>query len=919
MLIANNKSLLIPYAYGKIMQDPKTLLITEDAMEANKIAKLMHSWDYPVKTMEFGTTIFNENLLDYDLILVDLLANDDFDRAELLKKIGQCHGCPVLWFSKQGISEGNYLPHEVNHLEKPFNAKQLKFAVEMATYKHQMKKSLMEAEEKYKLLVENADDPIIVLGKDGSFKMVNNVAAEYFGNTPEYFNGKYMWDVFPQKYADSQMKSVGEAITTGKTLVKVEKTLIKTDEKWFSTKIQPIKDFDGEFRSVQIVARDITSQKNIENDLLERESFLTGTLNDMHTYVAVLNPMGQVIFVNNTPLKLCGIKTSDVNGKFFHETAWWNYSPEIKAMIKRDIDLCASGKTLKHEIQIKTKNGLRWIDYSMHPVYGANGTVKYLIPEGRDITKTKMVKRAMAEERNRLKNITENLPLGMVFIDVDGDYKYINPKFIEMFGYGPSEIPDGKSWFKRAFPDPNKRRDAILAWKNDFKTANVGEKRPRTFEVVCKNGDNKIIEFIPVKLKNDEYLMTVNDVTQKKIAETALKQSEERFRTVASSAVDAIIMTDHNGNVVFCNNSVQRIFGCNEVDLVGKSVNKIIPGRYHDEFIRKQEQFKLTGRHLLSGKLFESYGFRKDGSEFPIEISITAWDIDGERYTTSIIRDITERKLVEYELKSSEEKFRQMTENIEEVFWIIDPKMSQIVYISPGYQKIWGCSRESLFDNPRSWIESIHPEDRKNVIDTIFRTPNEVKSGMDGINYRIIRPDGSIRWIYGKAFPLTDDENNIQRIAGIAVDITQRVAAEEKYRNLFENISVGVYKCTVGPNSRLVESNNSLLKMFQYKKSEIMAIKASYLYMNGEDKFKFDEKVLKYGHIKNETIQFKKQNGTPFTGLVSAYVVKDEFDNPGYIESIIEDITPLREVENIKINKPTVSTSISLLNKFIVD
>ena len=93
-----------------------------------------------------------------------------------------------------------------------------------------------------------------------------------------------------------------------------------------------------------------------------------------------------------------------------------------------------------------------------------------------------------------------------------------------------------------------------------------------------------------------------------------------------------------------------------------------------------------------------------------------------ERFTTSIIRDITERKLVEYELKSSEEKFRQMTENIEEVFWIIDPKMSQLLYISPAYQKVWGCSRESLFDNPRSWIESIHAEDRKQVIDTIFRT-----------------------------------------------------------------------------------------------------------------------------------------------------------------------------------------------------
>ena len=222
--------------------------------------------------------------------------------------------------------------------------------------------------------------------------------------------------------------------------------------------------------------------------------------------------------------------------------------------------------------------------------------------------------------------------------------------------------------------------------------------------------------------------MTVDDITERQIAENALQQSEERFRTVASSAVDAIIITDLEGRIVFCNNSLQRIFGYNEQDILGESVNMLMPGRYKDEFIRRQEKFKLTGRHMLSGKLFESYGHRKDGSEFPIEISITAWEVDGERFTTSIIRDITERKLVEYELKSSEEKFRQMTENIEEVFWIIDPKMSQLLYISPAYQKIWGCSRESLFDNPRSWIESIHPEDRKQVIDTIFRTPHEVRS-----------------------------------------------------------------------------------------------------------------------------------------------------------------------------------------------
>jgi two-component system, sporulation sensor kinase E len=636
----------------------------------------------------------------------------------------------------------------------------------------------------------------------------------------------------------------------------------------------------------------------------------------MNTFIAVLKPTGEIIFVNNTPLELIGKNLADLEGELFYETSWWNYSNDITESIKRDIELCATGKTLSHEIEINTQNGLIWIDYSMHPVYDNHGMVKYLVSEGMDITKIKKAKKALQVEKNHLMTITENVPFGMVFIDKKGDYKYINPKFHEMFGYDSEDIPNGRAWFAKAFKNPEKRSNAVRAWKNDFKNALPGEKKPRTFQVTCKNGDSKIIEFVPVLLDYNEYLMTVEDVTERILAENALKQSEERFRTVASSAVDAIIITDLEGDIVFCNNSVQRIFGYDEDDILGESVNQFIPGRYLDEFLRKQEQFRLTGRHMLSGKLFESYGYRKDGSEFPIEISITAWETDDEKFTTSIIRDITERKLVEYELKSSEEKFRQMTENIQEVFWIIDPKMSQILYISPGYQRIWGRSRESLFDNPRSWIESIHPEDRKQVIETIFRSPFEIKSRKEGIQYRIIRPDGSIRWIYGKSFPLTDGGTKVKRIAGIAVDITKRVNAEEKYRSLFENINIGVIRCTVGSNSRLIDSNPKAMELFNYKKSEIMAIKASYLYKNGEYKIKFDEKVLKYGHVKNEKIEFKRQDGTPFNASVSAHVVKDEFENPKYIDCVIEDITSIHELEKyIKTHHPTISNSLSILSR----
>ena len=145
----------------------------------------------------------------------------------------------------------------------------------------------------------------------------------------------------------------------------------------------------------------------------------------------------------------------------------------------------------------------------------------------------------------------------------------------------------------------------------------------------------------------------------------------------------------------------------------------------------------------------------------------------------------------------------------------------------------------------------------------------------------------------------------------MAVDITQRKKAEEKYRNLFDNISVGVYRCTVGPHSKLVDANPALLDMFGYKKTEILAIKSSYLFQDSEDKIKFDYKIMKFGHVKNEELKFKKHDGTPFTASVSAFVIRDDFGNIKYYDGVIQDITKIKEMEKtIKISDP-----IALFNK----
>ena len=132
---------------------------------------------------------------------------------------------------------------------------------------------------------------------------------------------------------------------------------------------------------------------------------------------------------------------------------------------------------------------------------------------------------------------------------------------------------------------------------------------------------------------------------------------------------------------------------------------------------------------------------------------------------TLIFREIRARE----RLKASELMFRQLAENIESVFWISDPKKEKIIYISPAYEKIWGRTQESLYANPTSFLEAIHPEDKPRVAKGVVRQSVEPYEE----NYRVMRPDGSIRWVKDKAFVLKDEVGKPYRIVGIVNDITE--------------------------------------------------------------------------------------------------------------------------------------------------
>jgi PAS domain S-box-containing protein len=167
-----------------------------------------------------------------------------------------------------------------------------------------------------------------------------------------------------------------------------------------------------------------------------------------------------------------------------------------------------------------------------------------------------------------------------------------------------------------------------------------------------------------------------------------------------------------------------------------------------------------------------------DGTIVEVEVRCNPMQYGGRRLVQTTIVDLTERKQAESALRESEEKFRQITENAAEVFWLNEINPRTLRYISPAFESIWGITVEEVMSTPGRFFDTIHPDDRARVEKT-------AAGNTTGFNheFRIVRPDGTIRWVHDRAYPVRDASGRTVRIAGVAEDITDAKAAEEALRH----------------------------------------------------------------------------------------------------------------------------------------
>ena len=253
---------------------------------------------------------------------------------------------------------------------------------------------------------------------------------------------------------------------------------------------------------------------------------------------------------------------------------------------------------------------------------------------------------------------------------------------------------------------------------------------------------------------------------------SALTTTEHEFQAIFDSALDALLILDDRGICVETNPAALSLLGARRGEVVG-----------HPFLDFKQTPDSLEMQEAIfrqSDGQGETQIVRRDGQSIFVEYSAKANYLPGRHFV--VLRDISERKQAETALRASEQRFQQMANNIQEIFWMLDPETKEVIYVNQAFESVTGRSRDSLRANPTSYQELFHPKDRVRVL---TRLEEAARSGHFDEEFRIVRANHSIRWVWVRGFPVRDASGAIRRLVGTAQDITARKLAEEQMaRNL---------------------------------------------------------------------------------------------------------------------------------------
>lgn len=632
--------------------------------------------------------------------------------------------------------------------------------------------------------------------------------------------------------------------------------------------------------------QEITERKLAEENLRFSKKYLESILSNSLDLIITIKRDGTIGYTNHQLDIVTGYRREEVLGRHFIE-----FVPEhLRDFMWKKWKEINEGISGIYETQIIKADGT--LVHCLISSLSVEGFDEFLVSI-KDITKRKQAEEALRESELKFRTLAQT-NAAAIFIIQGNNFQYVNPALEAFTGYSEEELLTINFWdvvhheFQELVKERGLRRQR-------------GEKVPLRYEfkIVTKSGETRWLDTTAglIEYKGKPATIAVAfETTDRKHAEEALRESEEKFRAISNTAVDAILVMDNEGKILYWNPSSERMFGYTGEEAIGKELHFFLaPERYHDAYEKGFNKFRETGQGTAIGNTSEFFAIRKDGIEFPIELSTSAVQVKGQWHSVGIVRDITERKRAEEELGAEKNKLQSMIDAMEYGLTIQDLDYN-IIYQNEVLRNIFG---------DRLGEKCYQVYEGKDKICDGCPVEMAYKDGKSHTSERRVKiPSGEIAFWENTANPIRDTRGKIVSCLEITRNITQRKIAEkalqeseQNYRSLFEESKDVVYIST--PEGKFLNINPAGVELFGYSsKEEILQIDITRdIYANPGDREYFQQILAKQGYAKDYEVVFKRKDGEQLIVVLTTTAVHGENGNTIAYRGIMKDITERKRLE----------------------
>lgn len=685
--------------------------------------------------------------------------------------------------------------------------------------RRQTQEALEQSEKKYREFTDSLPQIVFEIDKTGRFTFINLKALENYGYTKEDLDkGLNVLQVIAPEDLERVKKDIARVLR-GENLAREEYTAVSKDGSRFPIAVHssPVIRRD-KVQGVRGVVVDITELKKAEVALQESEK-KHRTLIEQSLQGMVVFKDFSILFVNKAVAEISGYTIEEFQSLSPDEIKGLIY-PQDQALVWGRFSDRLKGRPVppRYQCRIIRKDGsLRWVEVLSNRIdYAGKPAIQAVLV---DITERKEAERALEETNKRMEALLDHTHMMVAYLDPEFNFIRVNRAYAEADKRDPSFFP-GKNHFE-LYPDKENEeifRRVVKTGKPHFTYA-----KPFEYAEHPERGvtywDWSLVPIKDPKGAVTGLVLTVLDVTERKRAEDSLRESEERFHRVAQTASDAILTIDSRGSILFWNLAAEAMFGYSAHEIVNKPLTMIMPERFRKAHKNRMQQPRSAEESTIIGRIVELHGLRKDGSEFPLELSIATWETGEETFFTGIVRDITERKRAEESIKQQREFLNNIIESLTYPFYVLDASDYTIKMANSA------AGLKSASESTTCY--ALTHRSKKPCEGTEHPCPvEEVKKTRKLVIVEHIHYDekGNAKNIEVHANPIFDNQGNVVQVIEYCLDITERRRAEEalreseeKFRTLAEQSPNMIF---INMEGRVVYANKKCEDIVGYKRAE---------------------------------------------------------------------------------------------------